>query len=70
MQAAKKAIESVKETAANMGASAKSGFEKTKATLQEKVLLRTSLFLENIIINIINSLLPFTKAFLSIILYI
>jgi len=37
MQAAKKAVESVKETAANIGASAKSGLEKTKATLQEKV---------------------------------
>ncbi|BAT96445.1 hypothetical protein LR48_Vigan02g025400 [Vigna angularis] len=36
MQAAKKAVESVKETAANIGASAKSGLEKTKATLQEK----------------------------------
>ncbi|CAL0308905.1 unnamed protein product [Lupinus luteus] len=36
MQAAKKAIESVKESAANIGASAKSGLEKTKATVQEK----------------------------------
>ncbi|CAJ1967445.1 unnamed protein product [Sphenostylis stenocarpa] len=36
MQAAKKAVENVKETAANIGASAKSGLEKTKATLQEK----------------------------------
>ncbi|KAI4348772.1 hypothetical protein L6164_009453 [Bauhinia variegata] len=31
MQVAKKAVESVKETAANIGASAKSGMEKTKA---------------------------------------
>ncbi|KAI4300693.1 hypothetical protein L6164_034041 [Bauhinia variegata] len=38
MQSAKKAAESVKETAANVGASAKSGMEKTKATVQEKVL--------------------------------
>ena len=37
MQGAKKAVESVKETAANIGASAKSGMEKTKATVQEKV---------------------------------
>ncbi|KAK1420754.1 hypothetical protein QVD17_22601 [Tagetes erecta] len=36
MQTAKNAAASVKETAANIGASAKSGFEKTKATLQEK----------------------------------
>ncbi|OIW17520.1 hypothetical protein TanjilG_22632 [Lupinus angustifolius] len=36
MQAAKKAVESVKETASNIGASAKSGLEKTKATVQEK----------------------------------
>ncbi|KAG5006794.1 hypothetical protein JHK82_024734 [Glycine max] len=36
MQAAKKAIETFKETAANIGASAKSGLEKTKATIQEK----------------------------------
>ncbi|KAI4300694.1 hypothetical protein L6164_034041 [Bauhinia variegata] len=36
MQSAKKAAESVKETAANVGASAKSGMEKTKATVQEK----------------------------------
>ncbi|KAE9615988.1 hypothetical protein Lal_00017569 [Lupinus albus] len=36
MQAAKKALESVKESAANIGASAKSGLEKTKATVQEK----------------------------------
>lgn len=37
MQTAKKAVESVKETAANIGASAKSGLEKTKATIHEKV---------------------------------
>ncbi|KAL9319264.1 hypothetical protein ACSQ67_015781 [Phaseolus vulgaris] len=36
MQTAKKAVESVKETAANIGASAKSGLEKTKATIHEK----------------------------------
>ncbi|WJX17701.1 hypothetical protein P8452_07585 [Trifolium repens] len=36
MQAAKKAVENMKETAANIGASAKSGMEKTKATVQEK----------------------------------
>ncbi|CAI8602225.1 unnamed protein product [Vicia faba] len=36
MQAAKKAVETIKETAANIGASAKSGLEKTKATVQEK----------------------------------
>ncbi|OIW13331.1 hypothetical protein TanjilG_02851 [Lupinus angustifolius] len=36
MQGAKKAGESIKETAANIGASAKSGMEKTKATVQEK----------------------------------
>ncbi|XP_058740440.1 18 kDa seed maturation protein-like [Vicia villosa] len=36
MQGAKKAGETIKETAANIGASAKSGLEKTKATLQEK----------------------------------
>ncbi|AES81475.1 putative Late embryogenesis abundant protein, LEA-25/LEA-D113 [Medicago truncatula] len=33
---AKKTGESIKETAANIGASAKSGMEKTKATFQEK----------------------------------
>lgn len=38
MQTAKKAAESVKETAANIGASARSGMEKTKATVEEKVL--------------------------------
>lgn len=37
MQAAKKAVETIKETAANIGASAKSGLEKTKAAVQEKV---------------------------------
>lgn len=37
MQTAKNAAASVKETAANVAASAKSGMEKTKATLQEKV---------------------------------
>lgn len=37
MQAAKNAMASVKETAANIGASAQSGMEKTKATVQEKV---------------------------------
>ncbi|CAK8543351.1 unnamed protein product [Lathyrus sativus] len=36
MQGAKKAGETIKETAANIGASAKSGMEKTKATVQEK----------------------------------
>ncbi|KAL2320853.1 hypothetical protein Fmac_029822 [Flemingia macrophylla] len=36
MQSGKKATESIKETAANIGASAKSGMEKTKATVQEK----------------------------------
>ncbi|KAI3787024.1 hypothetical protein L1987_41181 [Smallanthus sonchifolius] len=36
MMTAKNAAASVKETAANIGASAKSGMEKTKATLQEK----------------------------------
>nr|AAG37453.1 seed maturation protein LEA 4 [Glycine tomentella] len=36
MQEGKKAGESIKETAANIGASAKAGMEKTKATVQEK----------------------------------
>ncbi|KAL8236604.1 hypothetical protein R6Q59_017685 [Mikania micrantha] len=36
MQTAKNAAASVKETVANISASAKSGMEKTKATLQEK----------------------------------
>jgi hypothetical protein len=44
MQGAKKAGETIKETAANIGASAKSGMEKTKATLQEKVFLLFILF--------------------------
>lgn len=39
MQSGKNAMESVKEAAANVAASAKSGMEKTKATLQEKVSL-------------------------------
>ncbi|KAJ4763283.1 hypothetical protein LUZ62_028328 [Rhynchospora pubera] len=37
MQAAKNAMESVKEKAANVGASAVAGMEKTKATVNEKV---------------------------------
>ena len=37
MQAAKNAAASAKETAANVAASAKSGMDKTKATVQEKV---------------------------------
>ena len=37
MQTGKKAVESVKETASNIAASAKSGMDKTKATAQEKV---------------------------------
>lgn len=37
MQSGKNAMESAKETAANVAASANSGMEKTKATLQEKV---------------------------------
>ncbi|XP_008782853.2 11 kDa late embryogenesis abundant protein [Phoenix dactylifera] len=37
MQAGKNAAASVKETASNIAASAKSGMEKTKATLEEKV---------------------------------
>ncbi|KAF3442639.1 hypothetical protein FNV43_RR16555 [Rhamnella rubrinervis] len=36
MQSGKNAMESAKEAAANVAASAKSGMEKTKATLQEK----------------------------------
>lgn len=35
----RKEMESVKEKAANVAASAKAGMEKTKATVQEKVLL-------------------------------
>lgn len=38
MQSAKNAAASVKETVANVGASAKSGMEKTKAVAQEKVI--------------------------------
>ncbi|KAJ3693171.1 hypothetical protein LUZ60_008651 [Juncus effusus] len=37
MQAGKNAMEAVRETAANIGASAKAGMDKTKATLEEKV---------------------------------
>ncbi|XP_057534020.1 late embryogenesis abundant protein 46-like [Amaranthus tricolor] len=37
MQSGKKAVESVKESASNIAASAKSGMDKTKATVQEKV---------------------------------
>ncbi|XP_022971427.1 11 kDa late embryogenesis abundant protein-like [Cucurbita maxima] len=37
MQSGKNAAESVKESAANVGASARAGMEKTKATAQEKV---------------------------------
>ncbi|XP_075639272.1 11 kDa late embryogenesis abundant protein [Castanea sativa] len=37
MQSGKNAASSVKETVANVAASAKSGMEKTKATVQEKV---------------------------------
>lgn len=37
MQSGKKAMESVKESAANVAASAKAGMDKTKATVQEKV---------------------------------
>ena len=39
MQGAKKAGETIKETASNIGASAKSGMEKTKAAVQEKVVI-------------------------------
>ena len=45
MQAGKNATSSVKETAANVAASAKSGMEKTKATVQEKVKFPFILFL-------------------------
>ena len=38
MQSGKNAVESMKESAANVAASAKSGMEKTKANVQEKVL--------------------------------
>ncbi|XP_062112217.1 late embryogenesis abundant protein 46 [Humulus lupulus] len=37
MQSGKNAMESAKESAANVAASAKSGMDKTKATVQEKV---------------------------------
>ncbi|TYK25405.1 18 kDa seed maturation protein [Cucumis melo var. makuwa] len=37
MQSGRNAAEAVKESAANVGASAKAGMEKTKATAQEKV---------------------------------
>jgi hypothetical protein len=43
MQGAKKAGETIKETTANIGASAKSGLEKTKAAVQEKVFLESDL---------------------------
>ncbi|KAK7278826.1 hypothetical protein RJT34_23864 [Clitoria ternatea] len=36
MQAVRQAVETIKETAANIGASAMSGLEKTRATLEEK----------------------------------
>lgn len=39
MQAGTNAMETMKEKAANVGASAKSGMEKTKATVEEKVTL-------------------------------
>ena len=38
MQSAKNAMASAKETAANIGASAQAGMDKTKATLQGKVI--------------------------------
>ncbi|KGN54793.1 hypothetical protein Csa_011934 [Cucumis sativus] len=37
MQSGKKAVESMKESAANVAASAKAGMDKTKATVQEKM---------------------------------
>jgi Late embryogenesis abundant (LEA) group 1 len=37
MQAGKNAMEAAKEKAANIGASAKAGMDKTKAVLEEKV---------------------------------
>ncbi|KAL9237799.1 hypothetical protein vseg_012303 [Gypsophila vaccaria] len=37
METGKKAVETVKETAANIAASAQSGMDKTKATVQEKL---------------------------------
>lgn len=39
MQTAKNAAASAKESAANVAATAKSGMDKTKATVQEKVFL-------------------------------
>jgi Late embryogenesis abundant (LEA) group 1 len=39
MQAGKNAMETVKEKAANVGASAKAGMDKTKAVVEEKVFL-------------------------------
>ena len=39
MQSGRNAMESMKESAANAAASTKSGMEKTKATMQEKVSL-------------------------------
>lgn len=42
MQSMKNAAASAKETAANVGASAKAGMEKTKAVAQEKVRLSIS----------------------------
>lgn len=44
MQTGKNAAASVKETAANVAASAKSGMEKAKASAQEKVTLSFALF--------------------------
>lgn len=38
MQSGKNTMESMKEAAANVAASATSGMEKTKATVQEKVI--------------------------------
>ena len=43
MQSGKNAMESAKESAANVAASAKSGMDKTKATVQEKVYIFISL---------------------------
>lgn len=40
MQSGRNAAEAVKESAANVGASAKAGMEKTKATAQEKVIFQ------------------------------
>ncbi|KAK6941921.1 Late embryogenesis abundant protein, LEA_1 subgroup [Dillenia turbinata] len=42
MQAGKDMMESVKETVANIGASARSGMDKTKAAAQEKIDLMTA----------------------------